>query len=123
MLEVKDLSIEYENKATVRDISFTVASGEVYSIIGKSGSGKSTILNAISGMLGRNGKVTSGTITLSGENWACGLCADPSHACRAVTLPALGALVAAVILVFACCMLFRKDPNTNRTPKKNGASG
>ena len=67
MLEVKDLSIEYEKQATVRDISFTVASGEVYSIIGKSGSGKSTILNAVSGMLGRNGKVTSGTITLSGK--------------------------------------------------------
>ena len=36
---------------------------------------------------------------------------------------AAGLAVAAVILVFACCMLFRKDPNTNRTPKKTGASG
>ncbi|MCR5670421.1 MAG: ABC transporter ATP-binding protein [Butyrivibrio sp.] len=67
MLEVKDLTIEYENTTTVRDISFTVDSGEVYSIIGKSGCGKSTILNAISGMLGRNGKITSGTISLAGN--------------------------------------------------------
>jgi len=67
MLEVRNLTIEYENVTTVRDISFTVDKGEVYSIIGKSGCGKSTILNAISGMIGRNGKITSGTISLSGN--------------------------------------------------------
>ncbi len=67
MLEVNNLTIEYENTATVRDISFTVESGEIYSIIGKSGCGKSTILNAISGMLGRNGRITGGTISLSGN--------------------------------------------------------
>jgi ABC-type glutathione transport system ATPase component len=67
MLEVKDLTIEYDHTTTVKDISFTVKSGEVYSIIGKSGCGKSTILNAISGMLGRNGRITGGTISLSGK--------------------------------------------------------
>ena len=62
MLEVRDLSIQYENNATVKDVSFAVADGEIYSIIGRSGSRKSTILNAVSGMLGRNGRITSGTI-------------------------------------------------------------
>ena len=68
MLEVRDLSIRYEDNATVKDVSFTVADGEIYSIIGPSGSGKSTILNAVSGMLGRNGTITSGTIRLSGQD-------------------------------------------------------
>lgn len=68
MLEVRDLSIRYEDNATVKDVSFTVADGEIYSIIGPSGSGKSTILNAISGMLGRNGTITSGTTRLSGQD-------------------------------------------------------
>ena len=67
MLEVRDLSIRYENTATVEEVSFTVADGEVYSIIGSSGSGKTTILNAVSGMLGRNGTITSGTIRLAGQ--------------------------------------------------------
>ena len=67
MLEVKNLTIEYENTTIVRDISFTVESGEIYSIIGKSGCGKSTILNAISGMLGKNGRITGGTISLLGN--------------------------------------------------------
>ena len=36
MLEVRDLSIRYEDNATVKDVSFTVADGEIYSIIGPS---------------------------------------------------------------------------------------
>lgn len=68
MLEINHLSIEYEKILTVKDVSFTVAEGEIFSIIGKSGSGKSTILNAISGMLGRNGRVTEGRIRLLGES-------------------------------------------------------
>ncbi len=67
MLEVKNLTIEYENSTIVRDISLTVECGEIYSIIGKSGCGKSTLLNAISGMLGKNGKITGGTINLGGN--------------------------------------------------------
>lgn len=67
MLEVHKLSVEYERVPTVKDISFTVGDGEVYSIIGRSGSGKSTILNAVSGMLGRNASVTGGRICLSGR--------------------------------------------------------
>ena len=43
--------------------------------------------------------VPNGIVTLAGEGWACGLCADSSHACRAVTLPALGVLVSGVVLV------------------------
>ncbi len=43
--------------------------------------------------------VPNGIVTLAGEGWACGLCADPGHACRAVTLPALGVLVPGVVLV------------------------
>lgn len=43
--------------------------------------------------------VPNGIVTLAGEGRACGLCADPGHACRAVTLPALGVLVPGVVLV------------------------
>ena len=44
-------------------------------------------------------------VMLAGEGWACGLCADTSHSCRAVTLPALGVLVAASVLVSAAVLI------------------
>lgn len=50
--------------------------------------------------------VPNGIIGLTGENWACGLCADPSHACRAVTLPALGTLVVAIVIVSVAALIF-----------------
>lgn len=43
--------------------------------------------------------VPNGVIRIAGENWACGLCADPTHACRAVTMPAVGVLVALIVAV------------------------
>lgn len=67
MLEIHDLSVSYNKIPTVEDISFTVGEGEIVSIIGKSGSGKSTILNAVSGLLGRNGTIRSGTIRFDGK--------------------------------------------------------
>jgi len=65
LLSVKDLTISYEDKTVVKNVSFDLHRGEILSIIGKSGSGKSTILNSINGMLGNNAKIQNGTISLS----------------------------------------------------------
>lgn len=67
MLEIKNLSVEYEKRIVVSDASLTVAPGEIYCITGRSGSGKSTILNAVNGTLGASGRITGGSITVSGE--------------------------------------------------------
>jgi len=60
LLEVKDLSFGYTpEKILFKDISFTLEKGECLAIIGKNGTGKSTLLNTIAGEL----KQISGTVT------------------------------------------------------------
>ena len=59
LLDVKDLSFGYSSeKILFKDISFTLEKGECLAIIGKNGTGKSTLLNTIAGEL----KQLSGTV-------------------------------------------------------------
>ncbi len=51
MLEVKGLSVGYKDVLAVQDVSLTVQRGEVVSLIGSNGAGKSTMLRAIAGLL------------------------------------------------------------------------
>ena len=51
MLEVRGLQVSYEGMTALRGASFHVDKGEIVSIIGSNGAGKSTILKAISGLL------------------------------------------------------------------------
>ena len=51
MLELKGLSVSYGNIAAVKDLSLTVYEGEIVTLIGSNGAGKSTTLRTISGLL------------------------------------------------------------------------
>jgi branched-chain amino acid transport system ATP-binding protein len=51
MLDVKGLCVAYKGVRAVQDVSLTVRRGEVVSLIGSNGAGKSTILRAIAGLL------------------------------------------------------------------------
>lgn len=50
MLKVKDLSVHYGVIQAINKINFDVHEGEIVSLIGANGAGKSTILKAISGL-------------------------------------------------------------------------
>jgi len=50
MLRIKNLSASYGNIQALRQVTFHVREGEVVSLIGGNGAGKSTILNVISGV-------------------------------------------------------------------------
>lgn len=67
MMTVEDLSIAYGSKRVIRDVSFTVKRGEILVIAGESGSGKSTILKAIGGLLGKGGAIVGGQIVFGGK--------------------------------------------------------
>ena len=54
-IEVKNLVKSFENKVIINDISFKVNDGEILAIVGFSGSGKSTVLKLISGLIPYDG--------------------------------------------------------------------
>ena len=72
VIEVKNLTKDYESGRGVLDVSFVVKKGEVFGFLGPNGAGKSTTMNMITGYLSS----TSGTVTIDG----CEILDDPIHA-------------------------------------------
>ena len=68
LLELKNISIKYDDKIVVNDISMTVQEGEIIGIVGESGSGKSTLIKSIIGILGDGGQVIEGSIIYEGKD-------------------------------------------------------
>ena len=68
LLRYEHVDISYFGVTTVRDVSFTLAPGEILGIVGESGSGKSTLIKAAMGLLGTEGCVTRGDIWYKGKN-------------------------------------------------------
>ena len=64
MLEVKDLSVSYGTIRAVRGISLSVGKGELVSLLGANGAGKSSTIKCIAGAL----KASGGAITLDGRD-------------------------------------------------------
>ena len=64
ILSVKDLQVNYGGIEAVKGISFDVHQGEIVTLIGANGAGKSTTLKAIVGLV----KTKSGSIEFMGEN-------------------------------------------------------
>ena len=62
LLRVEHVTISYNGKPVVQDVSFELKQGEILGIVGESGSGKSTIIKAVMGLLGEEGLVTKGDI-------------------------------------------------------------
>ncbi|MDR0323711.1 MAG: ABC transporter ATP-binding protein [Treponema sp.] len=64
MLSVNDLSIHYGAIQALRSISFEVGEGEIVTLIGSNGAGKSTTLRGISNLI----KKSAGTVQFNGED-------------------------------------------------------
>ena len=63
LLEVRDLEVSYGHIKAVQGISFEVRTGEIRTLVGANGAGKSTTLLALSGLL----KPQAGSIRFEGE--------------------------------------------------------
>jgi len=71
-LSIENLSIVYprENELpfrAVQNVSLTIQPGEIHAIVGESGAGKSTIGNAITGLLEKPGFIEAGVIKVGGH--------------------------------------------------------
>lgn len=71
LLKVVDLTVQFQNmesgQEAVKGISFEVFPGEIVGIAGESGSGKSTAMHAILGLLPKSAGVSFETLMLQGE--------------------------------------------------------
>ena len=64
MLKVTDLNVFYSSIHAVKGVSFHVDAGEVVTLIGANGAGKSTVLNTVSGLL----HPRSGSVSFEGQD-------------------------------------------------------
>jgi branched-chain amino acid transport system ATP-binding protein len=64
MLEAREVEVSYDEFLALRGINFTVKEGELVTIIGANGAGKTTILRAVMGLV----KCRKGEIFFKGEN-------------------------------------------------------
>ena len=71
-LEFRDLEVAYTvrgiDREVLRKVSFSIAPGEAYGLVGESGCGKSTGAFAAMRYLPRNGKITGGSILFEGQD-------------------------------------------------------
>ena len=70
LLDVRGLRVEFPSRrghvVAVEDLTITVEPGEILGIVGESGAGKSTIGNAVIGLLEPPGRVAGGEVWLDG---------------------------------------------------------
>jgi len=64
ILELKNINVSYGNIAAVKDLTLTVYPGEIVTLIGSNGAGKSTTLRTISGLL----RPRSGEVVFKGKS-------------------------------------------------------
>jgi branched-chain amino acid transport system ATP-binding protein len=82
MLDVRHLEVSYGATQVLRDVSFSVAEGSIVALLGGNGSGKTTTLNVLSGLVAPQ----SGTVTLDGQR-IDGLATDRVVAMGLVQVP------------------------------------
>lgn len=58
MLSLKNVSVGYDTKPLLKNITMDFAENKIYALLGKSGSGKSTLLKGISHILPHTGEIT-----------------------------------------------------------------
>ena len=64
MLQIKNLSKQYDGKTVVHDVSFHIPKGKVISMIGPNGAGKSTVMGILSRLIARD----SGLVEFAGKD-------------------------------------------------------
>ena len=72
VLDIRNLRVEYplatgDVLVAVKDIDLVIQPGEIHALVGESGAGKTTVGNALMGLLQAPGKIVSGSINIAGK--------------------------------------------------------
>lgn len=69
LLKAENISVQFDNKPVLNDISLSLSEGELVSILGVSGSGKTTLFNVLSGLIVPDfGKVYIEDVDVTGKS-------------------------------------------------------
>jgi len=69
MLKVENINVYYDAIHAIRDVSFEVKQGEIVTLIGANGAGKSTIVQTISGLLtAKSGSIAFKAVVRMGDD-------------------------------------------------------
>lgn len=66
LIEFRNVSVSFDREIILRNVNFSVHSGEKLAIIGPSGQGKSVLLKTIAGLI----EVSEGEVLIEGQNWS-----------------------------------------------------
>jgi peptide/nickel transport system ATP-binding protein len=70
-LDISNLRVTYPRGGAdfhaVRDLTLSIAPGEIHALVGESGAGKSTVGNAVMGLIDAPGRITGGTLAVAGR--------------------------------------------------------
>nr|WP_319215674.1 ABC transporter ATP-binding protein [uncultured Trichococcus sp.] len=83
MIEIKNLEKKYGKRTILEDVSFTIKKNEVTCLTGMNGTGKTTLMNCIMGLVPRN----NGSITIDGEDIQQQLYETISYIPDSLTMP------------------------------------
>ena len=77
VLDIRDLRIEYPLAdggafVAVEGASLTIHAGEIHALVGESGAGKTTVGNAVLGLIEKPGRIASGSILIEGKPFESG---------------------------------------------------
>ena len=72
VLDIRQLRVDYpladgSTLTAVKDIDLLIRPGEIHALVGESGAGKTTVGNALMGLLQAPGKIVSGSIEIAGK--------------------------------------------------------
>ncbi len=104
MLSISHLNVSYGSRPILRDISLTLAPGELLALIGPNGSGKSTLIRALSGVVPASGRVTL-------DDLDCSTLTAQARARRIAVLPQAASLPPAFTAFET--VLFGRAPHLN----------
>lgn len=68
LLAIENLTIEYDNRVVLDNISMNLNNKEIISVVGESGSGKTTLIRKIICLLPANARTISGRINFNGKD-------------------------------------------------------
>lgn len=68
ILEIRDLTVTYDEMPAIKSIDLSVGNGRIVGVVGESGSGKSTLVSALIGLLSQGANITGGQILFGGKD-------------------------------------------------------